>query len=175
MWCGSRCSRGGVFFFFFAFLFSFSFRCVRGGVGLGVFRYVGEGNVCPCQCVLCFSGWVVVWGLRINLWGLFLGWVWCCFGVCGGVGCVWLFFGVRGGVVLGVFRYVGEPIICPCQCVMHFGADFHFWGLKINLWVLFIGLVGCGCLLGDLRALILGWLLLGVLVVMSVFFLLLIG
>lgn len=73
-----------------------------------------------------------------------LGWV--------GAGCVWLFFGVFGGgagcvwcgVVLEVFRYVGEPIICPCQCVMHFGADFYFWGFKINLWGLFLGL-RCGC------------------------------
>lgn len=63
----------------------------------------------------------------------------------GGAGCVWLFFGVFGGsmgcvcggVGFGVFGYVGEPIICPCQCVMHFGADFYFWGLKINLWGLF--------------------------------------
>lgn len=43
------------------------------------------------------------------------------------------------------------------------------------LRVLFAGLVGCGCLLGDLRALILRWLLLGVMAMMSVFFLLLIG
>lgn len=40
---------------------------------------------------------------------------------------------------------------------------------------MFAGLVVCGCLLGDLRALILGWLLLGVLVVMPAFFLLSIG
>ena len=30
------------------------------------------------------------------------------------------------------------------------------------LWVLFAGLAGCGCLVGGLRALILGWLLLGI-------------
>ena len=101
MWCGSRCSRGGVFFFLFRPCFSFSFRRVRGGVGFGVFGYVGEGNVFPCQCVLCFSGWVAVWGLKINLWGLFLGWVWCCFGVCDGVLGAWV-----GGceVCLAVFR-----------------------------------------------------------------------
>lgn len=54
----------GCPFFLFRPCFSFSFRCVCGGVGFGVFGYVGEGNVCPCQCVLCFSGWVAVWGVE---------------------------------------------------------------------------------------------------------------
>lgn len=70
----------------------------------------------------------------------------------GGAGCVWLFFGVfgggagcvRGGVVLGVFRYVGEPIICPCQCVMHFGADFYFLGVENQPLGVVLGL-WCGC------------------------------
>lgn len=56
-------TRWGVLFLFRP-CFSFSFRCVCGGVGFGVFGYVGEGNVCPCQCVLCFSGWVAVWGVE---------------------------------------------------------------------------------------------------------------
>lgn len=55
-----------------------------------------------------------------------LGWV--------DAGCMWRFFGVFGGgagcvcggVSFGVFGYVGEGNVCPCQCVMHFGADFHF-------------------------------------------------
>lgn len=101
VWCGSRCSRGGVFFFLFRPCFSFSFRCVCGGVGFGVFGYVGEGNVCPCQCVLCFSGWAAVWGLKINLYRLFLGWVSWCFGVCGGVLGAWVGW---CGVCLAVFR-----------------------------------------------------------------------
>ena len=93
-------TRWGVLFLFRP-CFSFSFRCVCGGVGFRVFRYVGEGNVCPCQCVLCFSGWAAVWGLKINLYRLFLGWVSWCFGVCGGVLGAW----VGGcGVCLAVFR-----------------------------------------------------------------------
>ena len=91
----------GCPFFLFRPCFSFSFRCVCGGVGFGVFGYVGEGNVCPCQCVLCFSGWAAVWGLKINLYRLFLGWVSWCFGVCGGVLGAWVGW---CGVCLAVFR-----------------------------------------------------------------------
>lgn len=48
-------------------LFSLSLGCVVHGVGFWVFRYVGKGNVSPCQGVLCFSWWCGVLGLKINL------------------------------------------------------------------------------------------------------------
>ena len=35
MWCGSRCSRGGVFFFFFALVFRFLFGVFVAGWVLG--------------------------------------------------------------------------------------------------------------------------------------------
>jgi len=173
VWCGSRCSRGGVFFFLFRPCFSFSFRCVCGGVGFGVFGYVGEGNVCPCQCVLCFSGWVAVWGLKINLWGLFLGWVWCCFGVCDGVlgawvgGCgvclavfrgFWWWCGVcswRGG--FGGVSVCGGTYYLPLSVRYALWCRFLFLGVenqplgvvfRVEVWVRarFGGLVtGCGC------------------------------
>lgn len=57
-----------------------------------------------------------------------------------------VFWGFGGGVLyvvcgvcFWVFPYVGEGNIFPCQGVMHFGADSHFWGLKINLQRLFLG------------------------------------
>lgn len=173
VWCGSRCSRGGVFFFLFRPCFSFSFRCVRGGVVFGVFGYVGEGNVFPCRGVLCFSWWCGVLGLKINLWGLFLGWVWCCFGVCDGVlgawvgGCgvcvavfrgFWWWCGVRswrggfGGVsVCGGTYYLPLSVRYALWCRFLFlGVENQPLGVafRVAVWVRarFGGLVtGCGC------------------------------
>lgn len=158
-------TRWGVLFLFRP-CFSFSFRCVCGGVGFGVFGYVGEGNVCPCQCVLCFSGWVAVWGLKINLWGLFLGWVSWCFGVCGGVLGAWV---GRCGVCLAVFRgfwwrcgvrlvrggfggvsvcggtyYLPLSVRYALRCRFLFlGVENQPLGVVLGLWC------GCGCVLVD--------------------------
>lgn len=165
-------TRWGVLFLFRP-CFSFSFRCVCGGVGFGVFGYVGEGNVCPCQCVLCFSGWAAVWGLKINLYRLFLGWVSWCFGVCGGVLGAWVGW---CGVCLAVFRgfwwwcgvcswrggfggvsVCGGTYYLPLSVRYALWCRFLFLGVenqplgvvfRVEVWVRarFGGLVtGCGC------------------------------
>lgn len=132
----------GCSFFFFALLFRFLFGVFGVGRVLECFGIWGRVMFALVSAFYVFrGGWL--FGARKStsigcFWGGFgavlgsmvafwvPGWV--------GAGCVLLFFGVFGGgagcvcggVVLWVFRYVGEPNVCPCQCVMHFGASFCF-------------------------------------------------
>lgn len=94
-------TRWGVPFFFFALVFRFLFGVFVVGWVLGCLGMWGRVMFALVSAFCVFRGGWLFGGLKINLYRLFLGWVWCCFGVCDGVLGAWVGW---CGVCLAVFR-----------------------------------------------------------------------